>query len=419
MSVEKRTVVVTGMGAITPIGNSVPELWDSIQAGRSGAGPITRFDAADFATGYAAEVKDFDPKNWMDRRDARKMDRFSQYAVAATREALQDAGLLQDGKLANTDSERTAVVLGVGIGGFETFEDSLRALVEKGPSRVPPMTIPKLISNIGPGNIGIVYGIHGPAFSLATACASGTDALTNAKRWIESGLVDVVVAGGVEASITPLGIAGFNVIQALSTGYADDPSKASRPFDKNRDGFLMGEGAGIMVLESAEHAARRKARVYATLAGTAMTCDANHLTAPHPEGMGAIAAMKLALAEAGLQPEDIDYINAHGTSTPINDPTETTAIKSAFGSHAYQLKVSSTKSMTGHCIGAAGGIEAIISVKALQEQYFPATINLDEPDEACDLDYVPNTGVSGRIRAVMSNSLGFGGHNGIVIFTAE
>lgn len=414
---SKTKVVVTGLGAVTPVGNSVHDLWDAIQQGRSGAGPITRFDASEFATRIAAEVKDFDPKNWMDRRDARKMDRFSQYAVAASREALQDAGLLVDEKLGNTNSERTAVVLGVGIGGFETFEDSLRTLVAKGPSRVPPMTIPKLISNIGPGNISIVFGIHGPSFSLATACASGTDSLTNAKRWIESGLVDVVVAGGVEASITQLGISGFNVIQALSTQYNDNPTKASRPFDKNRDGFLMGEGAGILILESEEHARKRGAKVYATLAGTAMTSDANHLTAPHPEGLGAIAAMKLALAEANLKPEDIDYINAHGTSTPINDPTETTAIKQTFGEHAYKLKVSSTKSMTGHCIGAAGGIEAIISIKALEHQYFPPTINLDEPDENCDLDYVPNQGETGSIQAVMSNSLGFGGHNGIVVFT--
>ncbi|MFW6362925.1 MAG: beta-ketoacyl-ACP synthase II [Spirochaeta sp.] len=417
MSNEKTQVVITGMGAISPIGKSVPELWDAIKAGRSGAGPITRFDTTDFATTYAAEVKNFDARDYMDARDARKMDRFAQYSVAAAKEALHDAGLLADDKLAHTYSERTAIILGVGIGGFETFEASLRTLVEKGPSRVPPMTIPKLIANIGPGNIGIVYGVYGPAFSLATACASGTDALTNAKRWIESGIVDVVIAGGVEASITPLGISGFNVIQALSTRYADDPTKASRPFDKDRDGFLMGEGAGILILESAEHAAKRNARVYATLAGSAMTCDANHLTAPHPEGLGAIAAMKLALNEAQLQPSEIDYINAHGTSTPINDPTETKAIKSVFGDHAYKLKVSSTKSMTGHCIGAAGGLEAIISIKALEEQYFPATINLDEPGEGCDLDYVPHTGVSGSIRAVMSNSLGFGGHNGIAIFT--
>lgn len=405
------------MGAITPVGNSVSALWESIQAGRSGAGPITRFDASDYATQYAAEVKDFNAGDWMDKRDARKMDRFSLYSTAAAKEALMDAGLLNADNSIASDSSRTGVILGVGIGGFETFEESLRALILKGPSRVPPMTIPKLISNIAPGNIGIMFGIHGPAFSIATACASGTDALTNAKRWIESGIVDVVVAGGVEASVTTLGIAGFNVIQALSTKYKDDPTKASRPFDKDRDGFLMGEGAGIMVLESAEHAARRNAKVYAVLAGTGMTCDANHLTAPHPEGIGAIAAMKLALAEAGLAPEDVDYINAHGTSTPINDPTETKAIKGAFGEHAYKLKVSSTKSMTGHCIGAAGAIEAIISVKAIEHQYIPPTINLDEPGEGCDLDYVPNKGLSAPVRAVMSNSLGFGGHNGIVLFT--
>jgi 3-oxoacyl-[acyl-carrier-protein] synthase II len=278
------------------------------------------------------------------------------------------------------------------------------------------MTIPKLIANIGPGNVAIALNAQGPCYSLATACASGTDAIGNGMRWIREGHGDAVVVGGVEACITKLGVSGFNVIQALSTAYNDQPQKASRPFDKDRDGFVIGEGAGILVIESLEHAEARGATIYAEVVGSGVTCDANHLTAPHPEGRGAIMAMKMALSDAGIEPEAIDYVNAHGTSTPVNDPVETHAIKEVFGDHAYTMKVSSTKSMTGHCIGAAGGIEAIASVLAIRDQYFPATVNLDEPDPACDLDYVPNEGRAGSITYALSNSLGFGGHNGVIIF---
>jgi len=407
-----RRVVVTGLGTVNPLGNSVKDFWQGIQEGRSGIGPITRFDTSDYVTKIAGEVKDFDPRNWMDRRDARKMDKFSQYAVAAALDAMKDAALSED----DVDRDRIGVILGNGIGGFETIEDSYSQLFEKGPSRVPPMTIPKLISNIGPGNVAIAINAQGPAYTISTACSSGTDAIGNSMRYIRDGLGDVAVTGGVEACITRLGVSGFNVIQALSTSYNDNPTIASRPFDKGRDGFIIAEGAGVLILEELEHAKKRGATIYAEVVGNGMTCDANHLTAPHPEGRGAISAMKQALADAGMKPEDIDYINAHGTSTPINDPTETKAIKAVFGDHAYRLKVSSTKSMHGHLVGAAGGVEAIVSILAIRDQWFPPTINLNEPDPECDLDYVPNKGVSGTINAVMSNSLGFGGHNGIIIF---
>ncbi|MFW6250895.1 MAG: beta-ketoacyl-ACP synthase II [Alkalispirochaetaceae bacterium] len=406
-------IVVTGIGTVNPLGNTVSEFWNSIRAGTSGCAPITRFDTTGYTTTYAAEVKEFDPRERIDKREARKMDRFSHYAVYASLEALEDAGLKRgDGSY---DPDRTGVILGVGIGGFETIEESVRTLAEKGPSRVPPMTIPKLIANIGPAHVAIQMDAHGPVYSLATACASGTDAIHNAVRAIRAGECDVVVTGGVEASITPLGISGFNVIQALSSKYADDPAKSSRPFDRDRDGFVMGEGAGILVLESRTHAEKRGARIYAEVVGSSMTCDANHLTAPHPEGRGAIEAMEKAIEAAGISPSDVDYINAHGTSTPINDPTETKAIKAVFGDHAGKLRVSSTKSMTGHCIGAAGGIEAVVLVLALRDQFFPATINLENPDPECDLDYVPNKGLSGEMDVAMSNTFGFGGHNGVVI----
>lgn len=406
-------IVVTGIGTVNPLGNSIPDFWRNVRNGVSGAGPITRFDASEFTTTYAAEVKDFDPKERIEKREARKMDRFSHYAVYGALEALEDAGLkIRSG---DYDPDRTGVILGVGIGGFETMEESIRALAAKGPGRVPPMTIPKLIANIAPGHVAIHMDAHGPVYSLATACASGTDAIHNAARAIRAGECDVVVTGGVEASITPLGVAGFNVIQALSTKFADDPGKASRPFDSDRDGFVMGEGAGILVLESRSHAEKRGARIHAVVSGSSMTCDANHLTAPHPEGRGAVEAMDKALKAAAVDPGEVDYINAHGTSTPINDPTETKAIKRVFAEHASTVRVSSTKSMTGHCIGAAGGIEAVVLVLSLRDQYFPPTINLENPDPDCDLDYVPNKGLSGEINVAMSNTFGFGGHNGVVV----
>ncbi len=407
-----RRVVITGMGTVNPLGNSVEAFWEGIKAGRSGLGPITKFDTSEYTTKIAGEVKDFTPSDFMDKKEARKMEPFSHFAVAASLEAMRDAGL-KTGE--NIDPRRIGVILGVGIGGFQTIEDSYIALLEKGPSRVPPMTIPKLIANIGPANAAIAIQAFGPVYSMATACSSAADAIGNSFRWIRDGMGDAMVTGGVEACITRLGVSGFNVIQALSTHFNDEPEKASRPFDKDRDGFVIAEGSGVLILESLEHAQARGAHIYAEIVGSGISCDANHLTAPHPEGRGAIEAIKMALDDAGIKPEDVDYINAHGTSTPLNDPLETMAIKEVFGEHAYKLKVSSTKSMHGHMIGAAGGVEAIACTLAIRDQFFPPTINLDEPDPACDLDYVPNTGVSGRIRYAVSNSLGFGGHNGIVV----
>jgi 3-oxoacyl-[acyl-carrier-protein] synthase II len=405
-------IVITGLGAITPIGNNVPDFWESIQAGRGGIGPITRFDAEEYPSKIAAEIKDFKAGDYMDRKEARKMDAFSQYSVAASNEAMQDAGLTNG----EVKPERLGVVYGCGIGGFNTLESSYWSLYKNGPSRIPPMTIPKLISNIGPANIAIAQNAQGPCYTVTTACASGTDAIGNALHWLRSGVCDVIISGGVESCITRMGIGGFSVIQALSTKYNDTPEIACRPFDKDRDGFICGEGAATVVMETLAHAQKRGAKIYGEVAGYGMSCDANHLTAPHPEGRGATAAMRMALADAGMQPEDVDYINAHGTSTPLNDPTETMAIKKVFGDHAYKLKVSSTKSMTGHMIGAAGAIEGIASLLAMRDSFIPPTMNHNEPDEECDLNYVPNKGIKENVDVAMSNSLGFGGHNGILIF---
>jgi len=407
-----KRIVVTGVGTINPLGNSIEEFWNNIKEGKCGIGPITKFDATDFATKIAGEVRNFDPGNYMEKKDARKMAYFTQYAVAATRQAVADAGL----KEGDYDPSRVGIIMGNGIGGFEVIEESYKQLFEKGPSRLAPMIIPKMISNEAPANIGIIFNFQGPCMTINTACASGTDALGNALMALQCGWCDIAVAGGTEGCITQMGVGGFNALQALSTAFNDTPEKASRPFDKRRDGFVIAEGAGILILETLERAKERGAKIYAEIAGYGMTNDAYHLTAPHPECRGAARAMELALNYAGLKPENIDYINAHGTSTPTNDPLETLAIKKVFGDHAYKLKVSSTKSMTGHCIGAAGAVEAIVSLLAIRDQYFPATINLEEPEEGCDLDYVPNKGYSGVIRNVMSNSLGFGGHNGMVVF---
>jgi 3-oxoacyl-[acyl-carrier-protein] synthase II len=407
----KKRVVVTGLGAVTPLGHNTGETWQAVKDGKSGVTKITLFDSEGFVTRIAAEVKNFDAKNFMDGKESRKMDRFSQFAVAAAIEAAADAGI----QAGSYDPERGGCSLGVGIGGFWTIEESLRVLVAKGVQRIPPMTIPKLIANIGPGNISMHFDLRGPCYTVTTACSSGTDAIGSAVRWIESGEMDFMICGGVEAAITPFGIGSFNVIQTLSTRN-DEPERASRPFDKDRDGFVMGEGCGIVVLESLEHAQKRGAKIYAEYAGYGMSCDAHHLTAPHPEGRGAVSAMKMALSHAGMLPGDIDYINAHGTSTPINDPTETKAVKDVFGQHAYKLKISSTKSMTGHMLGAAGGVEALLCVKAIQDGFFPPTVNLDNPDPLCDLDYVPQKGVPGTINTAMSNTFGFGGQNGTLIF---
>lgn len=335
---------------------------------------------------------------------------FAQYAVVSAKQAMDQAGLSQGG----FDPHRTGVFLGNGIGGFEIIEGSYRILFDKGPGRVPPLTIPKLISNEGPGNVAMTFGIHGPAQTITTACASGTDAIGAALTAIRAGICDVAVTGGTEGCITELGVAGFCILQTLSTRYNDEPARASRPFDVNRDGFIIAEGAGILVLETEEHARKRGATILGELAGYGGTCDAYHLTSPAPDGSGATRAMQLAMADAGLVPEDIDYVNAHGTSTPTNDPIETLAIKNALGDRARQIPVTSTKSMTGHLVGGAGGLEAIISLLAIREGFVPGTINLEEADPACDLNYLPGQGKELRVRAALSNSLGFGGHNGVV-----
>lgn len=406
----KKKVVVTGMGTINPLGNNTEDFWKAIREGKSGITLNERFDTTNYATKIAGQVKDFKASNFMDKKEARKMALFTQYAVIAAGEALKQAGLSKG----EYDPQRTGVILGNGIGGFEVIEEGVLKVYNVGPARVPPMTIPKMITNEAPGNIAITYNAQGPAYTVATACASATDAIGQAKLAIENGLADTIITGGTEAAITPLGIAGFNVIQALSTN--NSPETASRPFDKDRDGFIMSEGAAILILESEEHAKARGAKIFVELAGYGATCDANHLTAPHPEGLGAARAMNLALENAGMKPEEIDYINAHGTSTPTNDPLETKSIKTSFGDHAYKLKISSTKGMTGHLVGAAGGVEAIASIMAIEDSFVPPTINLDEPDPACDLDYVPHKGLNMTVNAAMSNSLGFGGHNGVVIF---
>jgi 3-oxoacyl-[acyl-carrier-protein] synthase II len=411
-----RRVVVTGMGTVNSLGHDVASTWEAVKASKCGIGPITHVATDELTCKIAAEVKDFDPSRYLDSKEARKMDPFSVFATYAAFQALEDAGL-KVGE--NLNPERIGTVLGNGIGGVQTLEAAYQKIFAGGgASRIPPMSVPKLISNEAPGNVAMLTGAEGPCYSLLTACSAATDAISDASRWIKDGVCDVMISGGTEAAITLLGIGGFCVLKAVTSKYNDAPEKASRPFDKDRSGFVMGEGAGVLILEEYEHAKKRGAKIYAELAGFGMTCDAYHLTSPHPEGKGAIRAMQMALDMAGMKPSDIGYINAHGTSTEINDPTETKAIKAVFGDHAYKLKVSSTKSMTGHCIGAAGAIEAIFSILALRDQWVPPTINLDNPDleAGCDLDYVPHKGVNHKVNAVMSNTLGFGGHNGVVIF---
>ncbi len=409
----KRRVVVTGLGAVTPCGNTVDETWAAIRAGKSALAPITLFDTTDFSVKIAAEVKNFETAPWLDRKDARKMARFAQFACVAAAQAIADAGYTKE----TIGREKTGIMLGNGIGGFEVIEASMKKYFESGNERIPPLSIPMLISNEGAGNISMVFGINGPAWTLATACASSTDSLGMALDQVRSGRLDVCVAGGTEASITGFGIGAFNVLQTLATSYNDNPTKASRPFDRDREGFIMGEGAGILILEELEHALARGAKIYAEFAGYGGSSDAYHITSPNPDGSGGALAITRALEDAGVTPEQVQYYNAHGTSTPVNDPAETLMVKKAFGDHAYKMKVSSTKSMTGHCVGAAGAIEAIICIKAINDGFYPPTINLDNPDleHGCDLDYVANVGVAGDIDCTASGSLGFGGHNGVVI----
>ena len=424
-----KRVAVTGLGVVSPVGNDVATFWEAMKSGKSGAGPITRFDASRTDTKIAAEVKGFDPHLYMDKKEARKMADFTQFAVAAAVQAWRDAGLGEGyvpsegapgaaGVKPPYPAERVGTVMGIGIGGIEVILASHNKQLESGPGRMLPMTVPLMISNEGPANVSMRLGITGPSLTAVTACASGTDALGQALDLIRAGRCDAVVAGGAEAAITEFSIGAFNRLQALCTTHNDSPELASRPFDKDRDGFLMGEGSAALMLEDYDKAVARGARIYAELAGYGVTCDAYHLTSPDPAGTGGARAIALALADAGMRPDEVSYYNAHGTSTQINDPTETLMVKHAFGDHARKLAISSTKSMTGHMLGAAGAIEALICVKAIEEGFVPPTINLDNPDveAGCDLDYVPKVGRKMKVDAAASASLGFGGHNGVVVF---
>lgn len=410
MKMEKRRVVVTGIGAVTPLGNDAETTWNNIVEGVSGIGPVTRLNADDFPAKVAAEVKEFNVENFIDKKDARKMDRFTHYAVAASLMAVKDSGL----EINDENAPRVGVWIGSGIGGMETFEQQHETFMNRGYRRVSPFFVPMMIPDMATGQVSITLGARGFNSCTVTACATGTNSIGDAFKVIQRGDADVMVSGGAEAPITKMSFAGFCANTALSTN--QDPQKASRPFDKNRDGFVMGEGAGIVVLEELEHALARGAKIYAEIVGYGATGDAYHITAPAPEGEGGARAMKMALDDAGLAPEEVGYINAHGTSTEYNDKFETMAIKAVFGDHAYNLAVSSTKSMTGHLLGAAGGIEAIFTVLALKEGILPPTINLETPDSECDLDYVPNEARRQQVNAAISNSLGFGGHNATIAF---
>jgi beta-ketoacyl-acyl-carrier-protein synthase II len=408
--VEKKRVVVTGLGAVTPIGNDVDTAWNNAIAGVSGIGPLTRLNPDEYSAKVAAELKDFQPENYFDKREARKMDRFTQYALAASLMAVKDANL----EITEEIAPRVGVWIGSGIGGMETFESQYEIFLEKGYRRVSPFFVPMMIPDMAAGQVSIALGAKGINSCTVTACATGTNSIGDAFKVIQRGDADVMVTGGTEAPITKMSVAGFCANKALSTN--PDPKTACRPFDQNRDGFIIGEGAGILVLEELEHALARGAKIYAEIVGYGATGDAHHITAPAPGGEGGVRAMRQAINDAGLQPSDIDYINAHGTSTEYNDKYETMAIKEVFGDHAYKVAISSTKSMTGHLLGAAGGVEAIFSVKAIESGIIPPTINYETPDPECDLDYVPNQARKQEVKAVLSNSLGFGGHNATIIF---
>lgn len=397
------------MGVVTALGSDLETFWNNLIAGKSGVTRIESFDPSEFPTQIAAEIKDFNPEDYIDKKEARRMDRFVQFAVAASKMAMRDAGL-EPGT--NIDPERVGVMVGSGIGGLSTWEEQHTILLEKGPKRVSPFFIPMMIANMASGQISMITGAKGPNSTAVTACATGTHSIGDSFKLIQRGDADAMICGGAEAAIRPTGIAGFCAMRAMSTRN-DEPEKASRPFDIGRDGFVMGEGSGVLVLESLEHAVKRGARIYAEVIGYGMSGDAYHMTEPDPDG--AARCMKRALKDAGIEPEAIDYINAHGTSTPIGDRSETTAIKMAFGDHAYKLAVSSTKSMTGHLLGAAGGIEAVILALTLKNGVIAPTINLDNPDPECDLDYVPNAARKSDVRTALSNSFGFGGHNATIV----
>ena len=409
-----RRVVVTGLGALTPIGNTLPEFWEGLVSGKSGAAPITYFDPTEFKTKFACELKNFNVLDFMDRKEARKQDRFTQYALVATQEAIEDAALPLD----TLDKDRVGVIWGAGIGGLETFQNEVLNFAENDKKpRFNPFFIPKMITDIAPGLISIKYGFRGPNFATVSACASSANALIDALNYIRLNHADIIVAGGSEAGVTYAGIGGFNAMHALSTRN-DDPQTASRPFDKNRDGFVLGEGAGSLILEEYDHAKARGAKIYAELVGGGLSADAHHMTAPHPEGIGAINVMKNCLRDANLKPEDIDVINMHGTSTGLGDVAESKAIKKVFGEHLYSMNISSTKSMTGHLLGAAGAIEAIASIMSIQKNIVPPTINHETPDEEIDpkINFTFGKAQEREVKIALSNTFGFGGHNACVIF---
>ncbi|HHU71289.1 MAG TPA: beta-ketoacyl-ACP synthase II [Clostridiales bacterium] len=406
-----RRVVVTGMGAITPIGNNVEEFFTAVKAGTCGIDFISSFPTDEYAVKLAAEVKNFNPKEYMDFKEAKRMERFSQFAIVAAKEAIEDSNIDLD----KVDKERFGVIVGSGIGGIESIEKEEQKLLDKGPRRINPLFIPMIITNMAAGNVAIKFGAKGVCTNVVTACATGSHSIGEAYRSIKHGYSDLILAGGTEGSITPLAVAGFSSLTALST--STDKNRASIPFDKDRDGFVMGEGAGILLLEDYDHAITRGAKIYAEVVGYGATCDAYHITSPSPDGQGAARAMKLAMEEAGITPAELSYINAHGTSTPLNDKFETESVKRAMGEKAYSIPISSTKSMIGHLLGAAGAVEAIVCVKAITDGFIPATIGLNTQDEECDLDYVPGVGREvANLSYTMSNSLGFGGHNATLIF---
>ena len=406
----KHRAVITGMGVISPVGNDLDEFWNNLIGGKSGIGLLTRFYTADLPTKVAAEVKNFEPTEWINKKESRHMDRFVQFAIAAAKLAVQDSGL----DFEKVDKARAGTVMGCGIGGVITFEEQKEVLMSKGSGRITPFFVPMLIGNMAAGHLSIEFGLKGSSLTVVTACASATNAIGEALRIIQRGEADVVLSGGTEAPLTKLAFVGFCAAKAMSTE-KENPEQASRPFDKRRSGFVMGEGAGVLVLESLEHAEARGAHIYAELAGYGSTSDAYHITSPVPGGAGAVQAMRLAIKDAGLSVEEVDYINAHGTSTGPNDSVETSAIKTLFGSYASKLAISSTKSMTGHLMGAAGAIEAIICALSIKRGAIPPTANYGEPDPECDLDYVPNIARKQEVRVVMSNSLGFGGHNAAIV----
>ncbi|HBU08818.1 MAG: beta-ketoacyl-[acyl-carrier-protein] synthase II [Omnitrophica WOR_2 bacterium RIFOXYC2_FULL_45_15] len=406
----KRRIVITGLGVISPVENDVESFWQALLAGKSGIGPITTFDSSAFDSQIAGEVKSFDPLKYMDSKEAKRMEKFAQFAVAASRQAVSDAKL----DLSRENTERIGVLIGCGIGSLRIVEQEYKTYLEKGPSRITPFMVPLMIVNEAAGQVSILLGLKGPNSCVTTACASGSNAIGDAFRMIQYGDADIMLAGGTESSITHLGVGGFCSLKALSRKN-DTPEKASRPFDKLRDGFVIGEGAGVVILEELEHALKRNAKIYAEMAGYGMSADAYHMTAPDPSGSGAQRAMQSALSDAGLKPEEIHYINAHGTSTALNDKIESLAIKNTFGAYAHKVAISSTKSMTGHLLGAAGGVEFVVCCLSIRDSVAHPTINQEVPDPECDLDYVPNISRKMKINTALSNSLGFGGHNATLI----